>query len=206
MTAGGIAKRRGVAGAGGRLPAPLGAFIGRQADLAEAGTLLARSRLLSITGTGGCGKTRLAIEVARAWELSGHNVRFVDLTSVADENWVSAEVAVSLGVDEPERHRTVVDAIVEHVARAPYFVVLDNCEHVLRAVGPLAAAMVQGSGTLHMVTTSREPISIPGETVLRMDPLPLADAVELFAERARRAHPGLRIQDSQHWHVDDSAC
>ena len=197
MTVGGIAKRRGIAGLGGGLPEPLGAFIGRQGDLAEAGTLLAQSRLLTITGTGGCGKTRLAIEVARAWESSGHNVRLVDLTSVADENWVADEVAASLGVDEPERHRTVVDAIVELLAQVPYLVVLDNCEHVLGAVGPLAAAMVQGSGTLRIVATSREPISMPGETVLRLEPLPVADAVELFAERARRAHPGLRIQDSQ---------
>ena len=182
----------------GRLPFPLGPFVGRFDDLARADTLLAHSRLLTLTGSGGCGKTRLAIEVARRHEprFAG-GVWFVDFTSVLDGRLVLAEIADVLGVLEPERGRTLLDALIRELDERDVLLVVDGCEYVVGPVGEELSALLEASGTLRVIATSREPLAIPGETVLTVPPLDHEDAVKLFIERAARARSGRAFDDRE---------
>jgi predicted ATPase/DNA-binding CsgD family transcriptional regulator len=178
------------------LPAQVSSFIGREAELAEVRGLVAESRLVTLTGAGGAGKTRLGLQVAAALaDGTGDGVWFADLAPLGDPGLVAATVADVLGVRQ-EPGRPVADALVEAVGGRSLLVVLDNCEHVIGACAKLADGLLRGCPHLALLATSREPLGIGGEYVHRVpsmgvpadgaDPeaIRATEAVRLLADRA----------------------
>ena len=178
-------------------PVQLTSFVGRQADMHEVRRLLAENRLVTLTGAGGAGKTRLAVRVAG--ELAGEfglfpdGVWFVDLAPITDPDLVAATVARALGLpDQPGR--STMDSLLRFLRDRQLLVVLDNCEHLLDASAELVVAVLSGAAKLTLLATSREPIGAAGEVSWRVPSLSLVDeAIELFAERARRIRPDFAL-------------
>ncbi|MCP3819426.1 hypothetical protein NLX86_15320 [Streptomyces sp. A3M-1-3] len=177
-------------------PNPL---LGRDADIAAVAELLRTSRVTSIVGAGGLGKTRLAHVVSReAEQRVVHMVALVGLTSDGD---VVGEVASVLGVGEslrtPVSHfaipTDVLTGIVGALGPGPALLVLDNCEHVIRGVAELVHALVSMTRDLRVLTTSRAPLGISSESVYSLPELNLPTTVELFEQRARAARPGVEL-------------
>ena len=172
------------------LPAQLTSFVGRIAQITEIRKLLADNRLVTLTGAGGAGKTRLAIQVAAgvAAEFSD-GVSYVDLAPVTHALVVPVAVARALGLpDQPGR--STVETLVRFVGDRQMLMVLDNCEHLLDTVASLAAELLAACPGLRLLATSREPASVPGEVTFLVPSLSLDDeAIELFADRARRVRP-----------------
>jgi predicted ATPase/DNA-binding CsgD family transcriptional regulator len=179
-------------------PVLLSSFIGREAELKRGVTLLARHRLVTLTGTGGCGKTRLAVELAQRQQAAfSSGTWFVDLASVDRAEFVLVEIAAAIGVEEPERGRTLAEELARRLQRGSFLVVLDNCEHVIDAASSAAAALLQGAADLTILATSREPLLVPGEVTWALLGMNTDDAIELFAERARQARPDIGLDDGQ---------
>lgn len=191
------------------LSASLTSFVGREREISEVRRLLSGTRLLTLTGAGGCGKSRLAYEVARTQlEDFRDGVWLVELAGLSEAALVPHAAASALGVTE-----RVTQAVTDVIARALrdklLLLVLDNCEHVLSACTDLSAALLRECSRLRILATSREPVGVPGETVWRVpslavpDPLhlPSADdlirfeAVRLFVERAAAVRPGFGVMD-----------
>ena len=179
------------------LALPLSSFVGRSAEVAALGAELRVQRLLTITGSGGCGKTRLAYEVAWA-ELDGcpDGVWCVELAPVSDTERVAAELAQVLGVRE-EFGRPIIDTLADRLRQFDGLVVLDNCEHVLGGVRPLVDQLLRRCPTLHVLTTSREPLGVTGETTWRVPSLDRDAGVELFVQRAHSARPDFDPSDDE---------
>jgi predicted ATPase/DNA-binding SARP family transcriptional activator len=184
------------------LPAQLTSFVGRGQELAMLGQLLGEMRLVTLTGAGGAGKTRLAVEFAAG--VVGRfadGVWLADLAGLSDPGLVAAQVMEVLGVrqagDVP-----VMEALRFRLRSAELLLVLDNCEHLLDACAQLAGGLLSGSPGLRVLATSREPLGIPGETACPVPPLALpaeqADpaaiagtpVVRLFLDRGSAARPG----------------
>ena len=178
------------------LPAQVSSFVGRDGELAEVRALVGGWRLVTLTGTGGAGKTRLALQVAAGLaDGAGDGVWFADLAPLGDPDQVAVTVADVLGVCQ-EPGRAVLDTLVEAVGGRSLLVVLDNCEHVIGACAKLADALLRGCPNLAVLATSREPLGIDGEQVYRVpsmgtpaggaDPntIRAAEAVRLLADRA----------------------
>jgi predicted ATPase/class 3 adenylate cyclase/DNA-binding CsgD family transcriptional regulator len=178
------------------LPAQLTSFVGRHDELTQLRGLLADNRLVTLTGAGGVGKTRLAIQIAAqlAGEF-GDGVRYVDLAPITDPDLVPVTMARALGLpDQPGR--STMDTLTRFVADRHMLVVLDNCEHLLDASSALVAALLGACPRLTLLATSREPIGVAGELSWRVPSLPLADkAIELFSDRARHARPDFIVTD-----------
>ena len=182
-----------------RLPVQLTSFVGRQAELSQVRELLTQSRLLTLTGAGGAGKTRLAIQIAG--QLSGEfsefpqGIWYVDLAPITDPEVVPITVARTLGLpDQPGR--STMDTLTRFVADHQMLIVLDNCEHLLDASAALVNALLAAAAGLTLLTTSREPIGVAGEVSWRVPSLSLAnEAVELFTDRARHVRPGFAVSD-----------
>jgi predicted ATPase/class 3 adenylate cyclase/DNA-binding CsgD family transcriptional regulator len=178
------------------IPVQLTSFIGRGAESAEVARLLTSGRLVTLTGAGGVGKTRLAIRLATqlAPEFSD-GTRYVDLAPITDPDVVPMTVIRALGLsDQPGR--STMDTLTRFIADRRMLIVLDNCEHLLDAAADLVKALLSRCPSLTLLATSREPISMPGEATWRVPSLPLADeAVELFADRARLARPDFRVTE-----------
>ena len=164
--------------------------------MAEIRTLLAGNRLVTLTGAGGAGKTRLAIQTA-AGIAPGYRdgVFYVDLAPVTHEVVVPVSVARALGLpDQPGR--STMETLAKFVGDRQTLVVLDNCEHLLDATASLAAELLASSSGLQILATSREPTGVPGEVTFTVPSLSLADeAIELFVDRARRVHPDFTVDD-----------
>ena len=176
------------------LPAPLTRFVGRETELAQAAALLAAARLLTLTGPGGVGKTRLALHLASAVaEQFPDGVWFVDLSALSGSQFVWDQVATALGVNEPGSGRTLAEAVGRHLARRQALAVLDNCEHVVESAAEVAAASLTAAPALKVIATSREPLGVDGEVTWAVPPLSEGDAVELFSDRARQAWPQFRL-------------
>ncbi|WP_197093924.1 ATP-binding protein [Nonomuraea sp. SBT364] len=172
------------------LPSPRTAFFGRAAERDLALGLLGKARLVTLLGTGGIGKTRLAVAVAEAaapsFPLGG---AFVDLVPVRD-GFVAQAVASALGVTE-RPGQTLEDAVARHLGRGRSLLVLDNCEHLVDAVAAFTERLLSGCATVTVLATSREPLGVPGEQTVPVPPLPLgSDAERLFLDRAAAADPG----------------
>jgi predicted ATPase/DNA-binding CsgD family transcriptional regulator len=179
-------------------PAALTSFVGRAAVVDEVAGHLGRYRLVTVTGPGGAGKTRLAGEVARrvaGWFADG--VWLAELAAVRDPAQVAAAVAAALGIRELPAVAAA-DALAHALARRQLLLVLDNCEHVIGAAAELCGRLLLGADDVRVLATSREPLQIAGEARYRLGPLTMPDpdnpadldgseAVALFADRARRA-------------------
>ena len=185
-------------------PVVLTSFVGRAGAVREVAGLLEEYRLVTVTGPGGVGKTRLAGEVARQVA-----ARFADgawlaeLAPVRDPARVPAVVAVALGVRE-QPGMPAAAAVARVLARRQLLVVLDNCEHVIGAAAQLCASLLQACDDVRVLATSREPLRVAGEAACRLAPLPVprpgddmagAEAVALFADRARAADAGFALTD-----------
>jgi predicted ATPase/DNA-binding CsgD family transcriptional regulator len=176
------------------LPVQLTRFIGRDPEMAAVRALLADNRLVTLTGAGGAGKTRLALQVA-AGLAAGFpaGVWQVDLAPLTDAALVPVTVARALGLPD-EAARPAVATVTGFIAAGRALVVLDNCEHLLEACAVLAEDLLRACPALTVMVTSREPVGVAGEATWRVPSLPLAsEAVELFADRAQRARPGFVI-------------
>ena len=169
-------------------------FVGREAELTQVRELLAGDRLVTLTGMGGVGKTRLAVQIAA--QLAGEfddGVWYVDLAPITDPGLVPITVARALGLpDQPGR--STIDTLTRFVAERQMLVVLDNCEHLLDASAALIIDLLAASSRLTLLATSREPIGGAGEVSWRVPSLSLADeAVELFSDRARHVRPDFAV-------------
>jgi predicted ATPase/DNA-binding SARP family transcriptional activator/DNA-binding XRE family transcriptional regulator len=165
-------------------PSPL---VGRERELEEISRLVVGSRLLTLTGTGGIGKTRLAVEMAhRAESKYAGGAVIVDLTSVIDGTVVPDAVAAALGVSV-RPSESVTDCVRRHLQPRHVLLVLDNCEHLVAACAQLADVLIRANPNLQLVVTSREPLRIHGETVWVVPPLAADESVALFIRRAQAA-------------------
>jgi non-specific serine/threonine protein kinase len=175
------------------LPLQLTSFIGREDDLAKAAKLLARSRLLTLLGVGGIGKSRLSLELAaQVMPEFADGVWLVELATLADKRLVPQAVASVLGVKEAVG-RTVGDALVQHLRERQALLILDNCEHLLQGCADLTRQILQAAPRTKLVASSREPLRIAGETTYAVPTLAEGEAVRLFADRATAASGSFRI-------------
>jgi predicted ATPase/DNA-binding SARP family transcriptional activator len=174
--------------AGGNLPRQLTSFVGRERERVELAQLLDRARLVTLTGPGGCGKTRLALEAAAdAIPRVPDGAWLVDLAGLDDPALVAQAAALAVGVPIPAA-RSAQDALVAHLAPRETLIVLDNCEHLIDACAGLTEELLRAGPGVRVVATSREALRCAGEVAWRVPSL--AEAERLFCERAAAARPG----------------
>jgi predicted ATPase/class 3 adenylate cyclase len=178
------------------LPVQPTAFVGRQAELAEVRQLLGSSRLVTLTGAGGCGKTRLGLQVAaELLDGSGDGVWLVELAAVTDPEAVAAAVCDVLRIS-PQPGRPPLEVLADTLAPQGALILLDNCEHLVGGCAKVADALLRRCPRVHLLATSREPLGVRGEAIYRVPSLSLpevdtepaaaesSDAVALFTELA----------------------
>jgi non-specific serine/threonine protein kinase len=200
------------------LPVELTRFFGREAEIAEVITRLGEWRLVTLTGAGGVGKTRLAQRIAH--NVLGdyaNGVRFVELASMSDPDLVVQQIAASLGLREEsgqlnlaphlEAGPRILDQLKDFLCSRTTLLVLDNCEHLLEACARLVDSLLQACPQVKMLATSREPLGVAGEAIFRVPSLPFPApgqavtperidsyaAVRLFTDRARQILPGYQV-------------
>ncbi len=185
------------------LPVETTSFVDRRREQADGRELLARARLVTLTGPGGVGKTRLATRIAARVERAfPDGVRFVHLAGLDDPALVPLAAADALGLHDYSA-RPPLNALVEHVRDRRLLLVVDNCEHLLPACAELAAALLRGTTGVRVLATSRHRLGLTEEHLLDVRPLPVPDpdlsaadgypALALFADRAAAVAPGFRL-------------
>jgi predicted ATPase/pSer/pThr/pTyr-binding forkhead associated (FHA) protein len=189
------------------LPAPTDSFVGRDTERSAVAQVLKGARLVTLTGPGGIGKTRLALEVARETaEIYPHGAWYVRLEAVTQPDLVPQQVARDLDL-RSEAGAEYVDLLINYLRQRNLFLVLDNCEHLVDATANLAARLLAECPRLRILATSREALRVPGEFVWPLPPLSLprhdhpadpeslgeAESVRLFIDRARRRQPGFAL-------------
>lgn len=196
------------------LPVPLSTFIGRRQEITRVKEFLSENHLLTLTGTGGCGKTRLGLQVAT--ELQGEfqdGIWLTEFASIAEEELVAWAVASTLGLRE-QAERPILETLMSHLKSREMLLIFDNCEHLIMAVARLSAALLESCPDIRILATSREPLGVTGEMIWMVPPLSLPDpqpwrgpggeqsvfasyqqseAIQLFAARASAASPGFQI-------------
>jgi predicted ATPase/class 3 adenylate cyclase len=189
------------------LPVQLTSFIGRGAEVAEVKRLLSASRLVTLTGSGGCGKTRLSIQAAS--ELGGHyanGVWFIELAPVADPALISQSLLSIFSLRE-DSHRSALDVLIDYLRAKTLLLVLDNCEHLIEACAQISESLLRACPQLRILATSREALGITGEAAYRvpslntpnpahlpaLDQLEKVESIRLFIERAATAKPGFTL-------------
>ncbi|HSL15541.1 MAG TPA: adenylate/guanylate cyclase domain-containing protein, partial [Actinomycetota bacterium] len=185
-------------GARHNLPRAISSFIGRDREVAELAELLETARLVTLTGPGGCGKTRLAIEAASAsLPVRPDGIWFVDLAPVSDRELVLSVAANSMGVQE-SRATSADSALIDFLSPGRPLVILDNCEHLVPTCAELTEKWLSACPGLTILVTAREPIGVAGEVIRRVGGLQVpsgtdtggySEAVHLFIERARSHEP-----------------
>lgn len=179
------------------LPDERTSFIGRQDQVERLLELLAGARLLTLTGPGGVGKSRLALRVAATVaDRFPDGVYWIELAGLADPALVVPEVLSALDVAEV-RGRPPSDALAEHLAGRVVLLIVDNCEHLVEACASLADDVMRRAGSVRVLATSREPLGVPGEVTWSVPSLDAADAVMLFAERVAVVAPELDLARSR---------
>jgi predicted ATPase len=191
------------------LPVHRTRFVGREHDTEQVAEMLSTTGFVTITGPGGVGKSRLAVEVARRVEAEyADGVALAELASIDDPVLVVQRVATAARAAELEREATM-DWLVERLADRRLLLILDNCEHVIDAAAAVAEAVLRGCAGVHVLATSREALQVDGEAVWRLDPLGVPEADDpltaaelptipgavLFADRAALVAPGLVLDD-----------
>ncbi|MFJ1758077.1 ATP-binding protein [Kitasatospora sp. NPDC088134] len=212
------AQARPTAPAGGNLRPGRTSFVGRDSELATVAGALTESRLTTLTGPGGSGKTRLSVEAGRREQDAARwpgGVWQIELAPLEDPAAVPDAVASALGLRETVLHSTGTGAVaevleggrkdpvsrlVDHLGRRRVLLLLDNCEHVVQAAADLADRLLADCPGVTVLATSREPLGVPGEAVLPVEPLPDPAALRLLAERGAAARPGFRTDQ------DPAAC
>ncbi len=189
------------------LPGELTSFVGRRAELVQIGDPLGWVRLLTLTGSGGCGKTRLALQAAAdAVDRHPDGVWWVELARLEDPALVPAAVIRAVGLREVPG-RGLLETLAEYLRARRVLVVLDNCEHLLGACAEFVDALLRGCVSLTILATSRAPLGVPGEVTWRVpsmslpaepagepiEALRLSDAVSLFTDRATQVRPNFTI-------------
>jgi predicted ATPase/DNA-binding CsgD family transcriptional regulator len=176
----------------GNLPAQLTTFVGRDREVSDLFDLVTANRLVTVTGPGGTGKTRLALRLAEELQPDlPHGTWLCDLAPVAEASLVGDAVAQALGVNRTAPDR--LGAAREHLRERSALLVLDNCEHVVKASAAVAHDLLAACAGLRVVATSRTPLGLIGEAVYRLSPLAHDDAMDLFGQRAEAAAPGFRL-------------
>jgi predicted ATPase/class 3 adenylate cyclase len=190
------------------LPAQLSAFIGREREISEVRALVGSARLVTLTGAGGCGKTRLGLQAAaELLDGYGDGVWLAELAAVTDEEAVASAIYEALQL-AARPARPVLEALLDALAPQDVLIVLDNCEHLIGDCAKTAEAILRRCPKVHLLATSREPLGIGGETIYRVPSLSLpgpgdpdssssgsCDAVALFADRARAQGVALDVDD-----------
>jgi len=179
------------------LPAQLTRFVGRQAPMAELRRLITDNRLVTLTGAGGAGKTRLAVELAGQLAAEfADGVWYADLAPITNPIVVPVNIARTLGLpDQPGR--STKELLLQFFGPKKVLLVLDNCEHLLDACGELVVGLLPACPHLTILATSREQLGVPGELTWRVPSLSLADeAVDLFVDRARRVRPDFVVDET----------
>ncbi len=192
------------------LPQQMTSFIGRERELAQIKELLAKTRLLTLTGSGGCGKTRLSLQVAAdLLDQYVNGVWLIELAALSDPALVPQAIADVLGVQE-QPGKTMQRSLVEALRPKQLLLVLDNCEHLVAACASLAADLLRTCPQIHILATSREPLNIAGEQSYRVPSLSLPDpkqtqnaetlsqyeAVRLFIERVQAMQPSFTVTNA----------
>src|SRR5262249_23149434 len=189
------------------LPKPRTRFIGREHELAECARLFAETRILTLTGVGGTGKTRLALRLAES-QLARHQggAWFVDLAPVSEPERVLQAIATALEAREAAG-RELMDEICDRLRGAHALLVLDNCEHLLGACAAVVDELLRREDAVQILATSREALGVEGERVFALRPLAVpgetaqgdpyaaegSDAVQLFVDLVRAVHPDFQI-------------
>ena len=189
------------------LSAQLSTFIGRAREMAEVRILVESSRLVTLAGAGGCGKTRLGLQVAaELLDGSGDGVWLAELAAITDEGAVPAAISQAMGL-AAQPDRPALEALLDALAPQDVLIVLDNCEHLIGGCAKTAEAIMRSCPRVHLLATSQEPLGIGGETLYRVPSLSLpgpedsslaagsCDAVALFAERARAHGVALSVDE-----------
>jgi predicted ATPase/class 3 adenylate cyclase len=190
------------------LPSLLTAFIGRDTELRQVAELARTARLVTLTGAGGSGKTRLALQAAAELiDTAADGVWLAELAPLTDGEQIAGLIAAVVGIPESGRPRT--DVVVEALAGQDVLILLDNCEHLIDAAAKFCDQLIRRCPKVAILATSREPLGLDGERVYRVPSLSLpaqdadtagavgaCDAVRLFAERARIHHPGFVLDDA----------
>ena len=190
------------------LPAQLSAFIGRGRELAEVRGLVESARLVTLTGAGGCGKTRLGLQVAaELLDGSGDGVWLVELAAVTNEDVVASAISEALRL-AAQPGRPALETLLDALASQDVLIVLDNCEHLIGGCAKTAELILRRCPRVHLLATNREPLGIGGETIYRVPSLSLpgsgdcgssaaesSDAIALLVERAREQGIGLSVDE-----------
>jgi predicted ATPase/class 3 adenylate cyclase len=190
------------------LPAQLATFVGRERELSDVRRLVGSSRLVTLTGAGGAGKTRLGLQVAaELLDGSGDGVWLVELAAVTGEDAVAPAIRDALGI-AAQPGRPALETLLDAMAFQDLLIVLDNCEHLIGTCAKIADAIVRRCPRVHLLATSREPLGIGGEMIYRVPSLSLpgpgehgfpapgaSDAVALFVERAKEQGIGLPVDE-----------
>lgn len=188
------------------LPSLLTSFVGRQQEMEDIKQMLSRSRLVTLTGMGGGGKTRLALQVAaELLDTYPDGVWFVELTSLTDPALITHTVISTLGLRE-EPGRPVLQTLLDYLESRRPLLIMDNCEHLLRESAGLAHTLLLACPNLHILATSREPLHVPGEAAYRISSLQVPDsseiaagqlvefeAAQLFIDRAVTVRPSFKL-------------
>jgi len=191
------------------LPVDLSSFVGREREVAGLRRVLADSRLVTLTGPGGVGKTRLALRAAAEVDRGFRDgVCFVELAGLHDAALVPQTVAATLGLQGPAKHQPI-DSLVEFLQSRQLLLVLDNCEHLVNACAVLVETLLRSCPELRILTTTRQLLHVNGEHIVAVAPLPVPTtdraetpeslsryaAVQLFVERAASVHPGFHVDE-----------
>ncbi|WP_157249133.1 helix-turn-helix transcriptional regulator [Nonomuraea typhae] len=190
----------------GELPRDVTTFIGRHREQAELAALLTGERLVTVTGPGGVGKTRLSLRVADGIKAHfGDGICLIELSALRDPELLPHTACTALGLPE-KAGQTQLDTLLDHLQERDILLILDTCEHLIDACAGLADILMRETPRVRVLATSRQPLDVPGEHTYMIAPLPVpdsvadvtdsGDAIELFALRAATVVPGFRLTEA----------